>query len=168
MFVDDSAFLLDENLLKFYVEFHLWICMYSWCFFWGWIVKSPPFITLHHFCRFLALLSDEGLWWVILSYCACNYLCVRCLWLWYEGWRVFSFRISNFQFLRFYLCLCCVILSFVALDYNYVPTEELLDKEEEGVYSSLFYQKVVSLHADVLYFFSELNKIIELCIYNER
>lgn len=90
-----------------------------------------------------------------------------------------SFRISNFQFLRFYLCLCCVILSFVALGYNYVPTEELLDKEEEGVYSSLFYQflvvysslfyqKVVSLHADVLYFFSELNKIIELCIYNER
>ena len=67
----------------------------------------------------------------------------------------------------------------MALDYNYVPTEELLDKEEEGVYSSLFYQflvvysslfyqKVVSLHADVLYFFSELNKIIELCIYNER
>lgn len=89
------------------------------------------------------------------------------------------FRISNFQFLRFYLCLCCVILSFVALGYNYVPTEELLDKEEEGVYSSLFYQflvvysslfyqKVVSLHIDVLSFFSDLNKIIELCIYNER
>ena len=96
-----------------------------------------------------------------------------------KGEGLSSFHISNFQFLRFYLCLCCVILSFVALDYNYVPTEELLDKEEEGVYSSLFYQflvvysslfyqKVVSLHADVLYFFSELNKIIELCIYNER
>lgn len=28
-----------------------------------------------------------------------------------------------------------------------------------GVYSSLFCQKVVFLHADVLYFFSELNKI---------
>lgn len=37
-----------------------------------------------------------------------------------------------------------------------------------GVYSSLFYQKVVSLHSDVLYFFSDLNKIIELCIYNKR
>ena len=96
-----------------------------------------------------------------------------------KGEGLSSFHISIFQFLRFYLCLCCVILSFVALGYNYVPTEELLDKEEEGVYSSLFYQflvvysslfyqKVVSLHADVLYFFSELNKIIELCIYNER
>ena len=96
-----------------------------------------------------------------------------------KGEGLSSFHISNFLFLRFYLCLCWVILSFVALDYNYVPTEELLDKEEEGVYSSLFYQflvvysslfyqKVVSLHADVLYFFSELNKIIELCIYNER
>ena len=85
-----------------------------------------------------------------------------------KGEGLSSFHISIFQFLRFYLCLCCVILSFVALGYNYVPTEELLDKEEEGVYSSLFYQKVVSLHADVLYFFSELNKMIELCIYNER
>lgn len=107
-----------------------------------------------------------------------------------KGEGLSSFHISIFQFLRFYLCLCCVILSFVALGYNYVPTELLLDKEEEGVYSSLFYQrqgcysslfyqflvvysslfyqKVVSLHADVLYFFSELNKIIELCIYNER
>lgn len=37
-----------------------------------------------------------------------------------------------------------------------------------GIYTSLFYQKVVSLHADVLCFFSDLNKIIELCIYNER
>ena len=36
------------------------------------------------------------------------------------------------------------------------------------IYSSLFYQNIVSLHADVLYFFSDLNKIIELCIYNER
>ena len=35
-------------------------------------------------------------------------------------------------------------------------------------HSSLFYQNIVSLHADVLYFFSDLNKIIELCIYNER
>ena len=85
-----------------------------------------------------------------------------------KGEGLSSFHISIFQFLRFYLCLCCVILSFVALDYNYVPTEELLDKEEEGVYSSLFYQKVVSLHADVLYFICDLNEIIELCIYNER
>ena len=50
-----------------------------------------------------------------------------------KGEGLSSFHISIFQFLRFYLCLCWVILSFVALDYNYVPTEELLDKEEEGV-----------------------------------
>ena len=37
-----------------------------------------------------------------------------------------------------------------------------------GAYSSLFCQKVVSLHMDVLSFFSYLNKIIELCTYNER
>ena len=37
-----------------------------------------------------------------------------------------------------------------------------------GVYSSLFYQKVVSLHAEVLCLFSDLNKILELCIYKER
>ena len=48
-----------------------------------------------------------------------------------KGEGLSSFHISNFLFLRFYLCLCWVILSFVALDYNYVPTEELLDKEEE-------------------------------------
>ena len=67
--------------------------------------KKP---TLHHFCRFLALLSDEGLWWVILSCCACNYLCVRCLWLWYEGWR--AFLVSHFNFsipqILFVLMLC--------------------------------------------------------------
>lgn len=36
------------------------------------------------------------------------------------------------------------------------------------VYSSLFYQKVVSLHAEVLYLFSDLNKMLELCIYKEQ
>ena len=45
-----------------------------------------------------------------------------------KGEGLSSFHISIFQFLRFYLCLCCVILSFVALDYNYVPNEELLVK----------------------------------------
>ena len=35
-----------------------------------------------------------------------------------KGEGLSSFHISIFQFLRFYLCLCCVILSFVALDYN--------------------------------------------------
>ena len=45
-----------------------------------------------------------------------------------KGEGLSSFHISNFLFLRFYLCLCWVILSFVALDYNYVPTEELLVK----------------------------------------
>ena len=41
-----------------------------------------------------------------------------------KGEGLSSFHISNFLFLRFYLCLCWVILSFVALDYNYVPTED--------------------------------------------
>lgn len=31
--------------------------------------------------------------------------------------------------------------------------------QKQRCYSSLFYQKVVSLHAGVLYFFSDLNKI---------
>lgn len=40
--------------------------------------------------------------------------------------------------------------------------------KNRGAIPFLFYQKVVSLHIDVLSFFSDLNKIIELCIYNER
>ena len=40
--------------------------------------------------------GDEGWWRVVLSYYACNYLCIRSLRLRYEGWR--DFHVSRFKF----------------------------------------------------------------------
>lgn len=45
-----------------------------------------------------------------------------------KGDVLFSFRISNFQFLRFYLYLCYVILSFICFVCN-TNKNEISDEE---------------------------------------
>ena len=57
---------------------------------------------------------------------------------------------------------------YSSLFYHFLGVYSSLFYHFLGIYTSLFYQKVVSLHIDVLSFFSDFNKIIELCIYNER
>ena len=61
-----------------------------------------------------------------------------------------------------------LFFHYSSLFYHFCGVYSSLFYQKQGYYSSLFCQKVVSLHTDVLYFFSDLDKIIELCIYNER